>query len=204
MPATGKPSEGDLMFKDLNNDGTVNDLDRTIIGKAVPDVVYSLNFEAYYKNFDFSIFFYGMQNFQVYNHLRAGIEGFSTQDMGHNKLTDYANNYYRTDRPSTKYIRADLNNTNQNDRASTWFLEEGSFLRLKDIQLGYSLPKWMMDNAGLSRTRIYVSATNLLTLTQYSGRDPEAPTVSGPLTPGNDGGSYPIPRAITFGLQVDF
>ena len=204
MPATGKPSEGDLMFKDLNNDGVINDLDRTIIGKAVPDIVYSLNFEAYYKNFDFSVFFYGMQNFQVYNHLRAGIEGFSTQDMGHNKLTDYAMNYYRADRPSTKYFRADLNNTNQNDRASTWFLEEGSFLRLKDIQLGYSLPKWILDNAGLSRTRLYVSATNLLTLTQYSGRDPEAPTVSGPLTPGNDGGSYPVPRAVTFGLQIDF
>jgi hypothetical protein len=204
LPATGKPSAGDLMFKDLNNDGVISDLDRTIIGKAVPDIVYSLNFEAYYKNFDFSIFFYGMQNFQVYNHLRAGIEGFSTQDMGHNKLTDYAMNYYREDRPSTKYMRADLNNTNQNDRASTWFVEEGSFLRLKDVQLGYSLPKWMLDGVGLSRTRLYISATNLITLTKYTGRDPEAPTMSGPITPGNDGGTYPIPRAVNFGLQIDF
>lgn len=204
LPATGKPSPGDLMFKDLNNDGVINDLDRTIIGKAVPDLVYSLNFEAFYKNFDFSVFFYGMQNFQVYNHLRAAIEGFSTQDMGHNKLTDYALNYYRADRPSTKYIRADLNNTNQNDRASTWFMENGSFVRLKDIQLGYSLPKWMLDNIGLTRTRLYISATNLITLTKYSGRDPEAPTISGPITPGNDGGTYPIPRAVNFGLQIDF
>lgn len=204
LPATGKPSAGDLMFKDLNNDGVINDLDRTIIGKAVPDLVYSLNLEAFYKNFDFSIFFYGMQNFQVYNHLRAAIEGFSTQDMGHNKLTDYAMNYYREDRPSTKYIRADLNNTNQNDRASTWFVEEGSFLRLKDVQLGYSLPKWMLDGVGLSRTRLYISATNLITLTKYTGRDPEAPTISGPITPGNDGGTYPIPRAVNFGLQIDF
>jgi len=204
LPATGTPSPGDLMFKDLNNDGIVSDLDRTIIGKAVPDLVYSLNFEAFYKNFDFSIFFYGMQNFQVYNHLRAGIEGFSTQDMGHNKLTGYALNYYREDRPSTKYIRADLNNTNQNDRASTWFVEEGSFLRLKDVQLGYSLPEWMLDGIGLTRTRLYISATNLITLTKYTGRDPEAPTISGPLTPGNDGGTYPIPRAVNFGLQIDF
>jgi TonB-dependent starch-binding outer membrane protein SusC len=204
LPATGTPNAGDLMFKDLNNDGVVNDLDRTIIGKAVPDLVYSLNFEAFYKNFDFSIFFYGMQNFQVYNHLRAAIEGFATQDMGHNKLADYAMNYYREDRPSTKYIRADLNNTNQNDRASTWFLEEGSFLRLKDVQLGYSLPKWMLDDIGLTRTRLYISATNLITLTKYTGRDPEAPTISGPLTPGNDGGTYPIPRAVNFGLQIDF
>lgn len=204
MPATGKPSPGDLKFKDLNNDGIINDLDRTIIGKAVPDFVYSLNIEIFYKNFDLSLFFYGMQNFDVYNHLRAGIESFSSQDMGHNKLRDYAMNYYREDRPSTKYVRADLNNTNQNDRPSTWFLEDGSFLRIKDAQLGYSLPKWTTDQIGLSRARVYVNATNLYTLTKYAGRDPEAPTISGPLTPGNDQGTYPVPRAVTFGIQIDF
>jgi TonB-linked SusC/RagA family outer membrane protein len=204
MPATGKPSPGDLKFKDLNNDGIINDLDRTIIGKAVPDIIYSLNLEAFYRNFDVSLFFYGMQNFDVYNHLRAAVEGFSTQDMGHNKLRDYAMNYYREDRPSEKYIRADLNNSNQNDRPSTWFLEHGSFLRLKDAQIGYSLPNWVTTNTGLSRARVYVNATNLFTLTQYSGRDPEAPTISGPLTPGNDGGTYPVPRSLTFGVQVDF
>jgi TonB-dependent starch-binding outer membrane protein SusC len=142
--------------------------------------------------------------FRGYNHLRAGIEGFSSQDMGHNKLREYAMNYYREDRPSAEYIRADLNNSNQNDRPSTWFLEEASFLRLKDAQLGYSLPQFLVESIGLSRTRLYVSATNLLTLTQYTGRDPEAPTISGPLTPGNDGGTYPVPRALTFGIQVDF
>lgn len=204
MPATGAPRPGDLKFKDLNRDGVVNDLDRTIIGKAVPDFLYSLNFEAFYKGFDISMFFYGMQNIQVYNHLRAGIEGFSSQDMGHNKLRDYAMNYYREDRPSTKYIRADLNNANQNDRASTWFLEEASFLRLKDVQLGYSLPPQILQNIRFSGLRLYLSATNLLTLTDYTGRDPEAPTMGSPLTPGNDGGSYPVPRALTFGVQVDF
>lgn len=203
-PATGKPSPGDLKFKDLNNDGTINDLDRTIIGKAVPDFIYSLSLEASWKNFDASLFFYGMQNYQVYNHLRAGIEGFSSQDMGHNKLRDYALNYYRADRPSDKYIRADMNNTNQNDRPSTWFLEEASFLRLKDVQVGYSLPGRVINYLGLSRARLYVSATNTITLTRYSGRDPESPTVSGPLTPGNDGGSYPVPRALTAGIQLDF
>jgi TonB-dependent starch-binding outer membrane protein SusC len=204
MPSNGKPSPGDLKFKDLNNDGILNDLDRTIIGKAVPDFVYSLSLEASYKNFDVSVFFYGMQNFSVYNHLRAAIEGFSTQDMGHNKLRDYTQNYYRTDRPSEKYIRADMNNTNQNDRASTWFLEDASFLRLKDIQVGYSLPARASNYLGISRARLYVSATNTFTFTKYSGRDPESPTVSGPLTPGNDGGTYPVPRSLTAGIQLDF
>jgi TonB-linked SusC/RagA family outer membrane protein len=204
MPATGKPEQGDLKFKDLNNDGTINDLDRTIIGKAVPDFIYSLGVEVFFKNFDFSVFFYGLQNFKIYNHLRADIEGFSSQDIGHNKLKDYAFNYYTPERPSTKYIRADLNNSNQNDRPSTWFLEDGSFLRLKNIQLGYSVPRNKIDKLGLSQVRLFASATNVFTLTRYTGRDPESATISEPLTPGNDLGSYPIPRAVTTGVQVSF
>ena len=204
QPVSGTPRPGDLMFKDLNNDGIVDDLDRTIIGKAVPDLTYGLSLEAMYRGWDFSVFFYGMHNFEVYNHLRAGIEGFSTQDMGHNKLTDFARNYYREDRPSTEYIRADLGNSNLNDRPSTWYLEDASFFRLKDIQLGYSLPGNALGVAGLSSARLYLSATNLFTITNYTGRDPEAPTVSAPLTPGNDGGTYPVPRAVNFGIQVDF
>jgi len=202
-PVTGIPSPGDLKFKDLNNDGVINDLDRTIIGKSVPDFMYSLSLEAFYSNFDFSVFFYGMQNFQVYNHLRASVEGFSSQDLGHNKLKDFAFNYYTTERPSEKYIRADINNTNINDRASTWFLEEGSFLRIKDIQLGYKLPKKFLSDIKLNNTRIYLNATNIMTFTSYSGRDPESPTVSEPLNPGNDNGTYPLPRAITMGIQID-
>lgn len=204
QPATGTPRPGDLMFKDLNRDGVINDLDRTIIGKAIPDIMYSINLEAMYRNFDFSVFFYGMHNYQVYNHLRASIEGFASQDLHHNKLRDYALNYYRDDRPSTKYIRADMNNTNVNNRASTWYLENASFFRLKDIQLGYSLPQSAAGILGMSRARVYVSAINLLTVTKYTGRDPEAPTVSSPISPGNDGGSYPVPRAFTAGIQVDF
>ena len=204
LPVTGTPSPGDLKFKDLNNDGVISDLDRTIIGKVVPDFVYSLNVEAFYKDFDFSVFFYGMQNFKIYNHLRASVEGFSSQDIGHNKLRDYALNYYTPEKPSLKYIRADINNTNQNDRISSWFLENGSFLRIKDIQLGYSLPKNALTNLGISGARFYLNANNLYTLTKYTGRDPESPTVSEPLNPGNDNGSYPLPWAVTTGIQIDF
>jgi TonB-dependent starch-binding outer membrane protein SusC len=204
MPATGKPSAGDLKFKDLNNDGKINDLDRTIIGKAVPDFVYSLNFEFFYKNFDFTVFLHGMQNMEIYNHLRAGIEGFSSQDIGHNKLKDYALNYYTPERPSTEYIRADINNTNQNDRVSNWFLENGSFLRLKDLQLGFTIPKKITEKAGIGHTRIFLSATNIYTFTAYSGRDPESPGAGEPLKPGNDHGAFPVPRSVTGGINVSF
>lgn len=203
-PQTGVPVPGDLMFSDLNKDGMVSDLDRTIIGKAVPDFTYSLNLEISYKGFDLSAFFFGMQNYQIYNHLRAGIEGFSSQDLDHNKLSDYALNYYRNDRPSEKYVRADLNNKNQNDRISSWYLEDASFFRLKDLQLGYQLPDPLIQLLGVSYTRIYLSFTNLLTLTNYTGRDPESPSVGDPINPGNDMGSYPVPRAVNFGLQINF
>lgn len=202
-PATGKPAPGDLKFKDLNNDGKINDLDRTIIGKAIPGLVYSFNFDVSWKNADMAVFFYGMHDYEIYNHLRSGIEGFSAQDMAHNKLKDYALNYYRPDRPSTRYIRADINNTNQNDRPSTWYLEDGSFFRIKELQLGYRLPESFLNRMGLARVRLYLSASNLITLTKYSGRDPESPTVGAPLTPGNDNGAYPVPRSFTFGIQMD-
>lgn len=211
-PASGVPEPGDLMFKDLNNDGIINDRDRTIIGKAIPDFTYSVNLEAMYKGFDLSVFLFGMQNYQVYNHQRAGIEGFSSQDIDHNKLRDFALNYYGAPHPETgepvpsdQYIRADPSNSNLNDRASTWYLENASFLRLKDLQLGYTLPERISNNLGLNRARIYVSAVNLITITNYTGRDPEAPVRFGDnaLSPGNDGGSYPIPRSFTGGIQVD-
>lgn len=203
-PQTGYPEPGDLMFMDLNKDGVISDLDRTFIGKAIPDFTYSLNIELNYKGFDLSVFFFGMQNYQIYNHLRAGIEGFSSQDLDHNKLRDYGLNYYRADRPSEKYMRADLNNSNQNDRISTWFLEDASFFRLKDLQVGYQIPAAASQTLGMSFARVYMSFTNLLTVTRYTGRDPEAPSVGDPVNPGNDGGSYPVPRAVNFGLQINF
>jgi TonB-dependent starch-binding outer membrane protein SusC len=213
QPSEGAPQPGDLKFKDLNQDGVVSDLDRTIIGKSIPDMIIGLSFDCSYKSFDFSLFLYSMLNCEVFNEQRAGLSSFSSQDLNHNKLKDYALNYYREDRPSTEYVRADLNNMNKNDRISTWWVEDASFLRLRDIQLGYSLPVKPSHAIGISRGRIYVSAVNLLTLTGYSGRDPESAlaanrnTTSGtsdPLRTGTDFGTYPTPRAFTLGIQVDF
>ncbi len=202
-PATGIPAPGDLKFRDLNNDGVINDLDRTIIGKAVPDFVYSFNTELMYNQWDLSVFLYGMHNFHLYNHLEAQLSGFQDQDQHHNKSRDFALNYYRADRPSATHIRADLDNINKNDRISSWYVENAGFLRIKDIQIGFTLPRNSMITIGLSRARIYLSASNLYTLTGYSGRDPEAPTVSGPLSPGNDRGIYPLPRSFSAGIQIE-
>jgi TonB-linked SusC/RagA family outer membrane protein len=202
---SAEPAPGDLKYKDLNQDGKINDLDRTILGKTIPDAIIGLNFEAGYRNWDFSLFFYSMLGYDVFNHQRASLSSINPQDLNHNKLADFAENYYRTDRPSTEYVRADLSNSNQNDRVCSWWIEDASFLRLKDMQLGYSLPVKVISKLGLGRARIYGSAVNLLTITNYTGRDPEtAGTNFNPLDAGTDGGAYPTPRSFTLGIQVDF
>jgi TonB-linked SusC/RagA family outer membrane protein len=213
-PSDGVPQPGDLKFKDLNQDGFVNDLDRTIIGKSIPDAIIGLSYDCSYKGLDFSFFLYSMINCDVYNEQRASLSSFNVQDMNHNKYKEYSMNYYRSDRPSTEYVRADLSNTNKNDRISTWWIEDASFLRFKDIQLGYSLPVKWTNSIGISSGRIYFSTTNLITLTNYSGRDPESALSanrnasefgnSDPLNTGTDFGTYPTPRSLTLGIQVGF
>ena len=207
IPESGVPEPGDLKYTDLNLDGVINDDDRTIIGKPIPDMIYSLNVNLYFKNVDFTMYWYGAKNVDVFNEQRAGIECFWDQDLDHNKSVEFSRKYYREDRPSEEYVRADINNSNRNDRISTWWVEDASFLRLKDLQLGYSLPKQMAQSVGMASARIYVSAVNLLTFTDYKGRDPESPTVpvqGQPMDVGTDRSSYPLPRILTAGVQIEF
>lgn len=205
-PATGIPTPGDLMFKDLNLDGRINDTDRTILGKAVPDFTYSFGGECYYRGFDLSVFLYGIANAQIYNTMRRDIESFETQDLDHNKSADWAANYYGKDGiPSTQYVRADVNDSNRNTRISSWWVDEASFLRLKDIQLGYTLPASLLNRLFISRARIYLSGMNLYTFTPYKGYDPESPLNSDePTLPGVDSNAYPMPRTLTAGIQLHF
>ncbi len=200
-------SPGDIKFKDLNNDGVINDLDRTIIGKALPDFTYGFNFECSWKNFDFSFFLSGMQNFDVFNLQKVGLDCFVNQDIGNNKLVEFAENYYTLDHPSTTNIRADLYDSNQNSQLSTWWIEKGSFLRVKDIQVGYNVPQKVLNSVGISRVRIYGSAENPFLFTKYTGRDPENAVFGSSSTPtgsGTDAGGYPNPKVLTVGIQVDF
>jgi TonB-dependent starch-binding outer membrane protein SusC len=204
MPATGKPSPGDLKFTDVNLDKKINDDDRTIIGKTIPDFTYSFGFECYYKDFDFSVFFYGVQNVEILNSMRKNIESFRSQDMDHNKSADWAANYYgKGGNPSTEYVRADRNDANQNSRGSSWWVDDASFLRVKDLQIGYTIPKNILQRVGISSTRIYISGMNLYTFTNYKGYDPESPLNNDtPTQPGIDENKYPIPRVFNFGIQM--
>jgi len=201
---TGNTQPGDLKFKDIDGDNVITDGDRTIIGSPIPKYIYGFNVDLNYKNFDFTIFLQGMAGFQLYNQQRGGIElGTDQNGKDENKTLALYENYWKPDRPSSEYTRLYPTDPNLNARTSSWWCENGSFLRIKAIQLGYSLPEKVTKILSVNRARFYGSASNVFTFTKYKGYDPEVSS-SDVLASGIDGGSYPSPRVIMFGVQIDF
>lgn len=198
------PQPGDIKYKDLNGDGDITPLDKTIIGRTTPSLIYSLGLDCNYKNFDFNVFFYGSADFDIFNAQRANLSSMNSQDMDHNKLSDFAQNHWTLENASTTHVRVDPSNRNMNDRISTFWMEDGTFLRVKDIQLGYTIGRNTTSRTGLASIRLYVNASNLYCFTKYKGRDPEGFISTNPLNGGTDNGNYPLPRAFTGGLQIEF
>lgn len=196
-----RTAPGDIKFKDLNDDGIINDKDQTIIGKPVPDFVYGVNADLNYGNFDFNIFFEGVYGNDIYNALRSEI-GMATEPStkNWNRITDVLD-YWTPENPSTEMTRVSVVDVNENNRMSSWFVEDGSYLRLKNIQLGYTIPENTIPS--ISSLRIYISTYNIFTLTKYAGLNPEINS-SNPTKSGFDSGNYPIPRSYMAGLQINF
>ncbi len=187
---------GDLRFVDQNGDNIIDAADRVIIGKYLPDFTYGFNFNARYTNFDFNVFFQGSQGNDVYN----GVGSLLSQtqrlfNVGTTVLDAWTPQNTDTDVP--RIIRDDPNN---NRRVSDRFVEDGSYLRLKALTVGYTLP--LGEGGALSNLRLYLTGQNLVTLTGYSGLDPE---IGGALSQtGFDNGDYPTARSFIFGAQVGF
>jgi len=195
---------GDIKFKDLNNDGIINDLDRTIIGKPLPDLIYGANLNINYKGIDLVVFLQGMQNMQIYNNVMSQIHIASGDMTGkdQNRLVECLD-YWTPENQSNTMTRISLLDDNQNSRISSWYVYEASFIRLKTLQIGYTFPDRMLDNLRIEDLRIYVSSNNLYTLTSYPGYDPEIGS-DDPLNMGIDNGTYPVPRSFTIGLNLKF
>lgn len=194
---------GDIKFRDINKDGVINDADRTFIGSYLPKFTYSLNFNASYKNFDAVVFFQGVYGNKIFNAERIILEGMPRLfNAGTNVLKAWTPTNTATDIP-----RAFSGDPNSNVRPSTRWIESGSYLRVKNLQIGYNFPAaWLRsktDNA-LNRLRVFVASTNLLTFTKYKGLDPEIGSRNGTLTNGIDYGQYPQPRTVQLGLQATF
>ena len=197
---------GDLMFKDLNHDGVIDAKDETYLGSFIPKYNYSFNLGANYKNFGLSVFFSGVQGNKIYNATRTATEGMIRFfNAGTRVLDAWTPSHTNTDVP--RAIAADPNN---NARSSTRFVEDGSYLRLKNIELSYNIPLkslQSMSHGVVSNFKIYISAQNILTFTKYTGLDPEvgnkAPGSSS-LTNGIDYAEYPAPHGYQVGINVNF
>ena len=189
---------GDIRFRDVNGDGQLDTEDLVYAGSGFPKFNVGANFSATYKAFDFSLQLYGASGFKIYNAVR---QNFEAMDNYENYMTS-ALNAWTPENRDTDVPRAVFGDPNQNARRnSTRFIEDGDYLRLRNIQLGYTLPASLTQKASIERLRVYVSGQNLFTWTGYSGIDPE---VGGTLNAGTDFSSYPNVKTMLVGLQVNF
>ena len=192
---------GDIRFKDLNNDNVIDSKDRTFIGNPYPDFYYGINASFSYKNFDLSLLFQGQQGNDIYNATKFWL---TNSGFNYNKGTQILNRWTGTG-SSNSEPRVTTIDANQNSRASDRYIEDGSYLRLKNVQLGYTFPNELLKKAGITNVRIYFSGLNLLTFTKYSGYDPEVGMArSGDRTIGFDEVTYPQNRGYNIGINLTF
>ncbi|MEP7278604.1 MAG: SusC/RagA family TonB-linked outer membrane protein, partial [Bacteroidota bacterium] len=214
------PRPGDVIFQDNNSplagtpngkqftgtpDGRITPADRTYLGKTIPDFFYGLNIDAAYKGFDVAVLFQGVSGIQVYNSLRQSMEGLG--GPGRNELAS-TKNRWTGEGTSNSMPRAIDGDPYNNNRFSSRFVENAGFFRLKNLQIGYSLPQSLLEKTkAFHSARIYIGATNLFVITKYTGLDPEVVTfgnVSSQTNAGTDQGSTPQPRTYQAGIQFNF
>lgn len=220
---------GDIKYEDINKDGVIDEKDRTDIGSPLPKFTFGWTNTFRYKNIDLSIFLNGSYGNKVMNYnaltlthmnstwtnqlqsvvsKRARLEPIDASIVyaDGSKWYDHIDNV-RVKNPSTKTPHSSIQDPNDNDRISDRYVEDGSYLRIKNITLGYTFPKALLSKAKIENLRVYVNIQNLYTFTKYTGYDPEVGAStqdSSGLTYGIDNGRYPSPAMYSFGLNITF
>ena len=187
---------GDVRYIDVNEDGKIDDTDRDWSGSPLPKFELGFNASLAWKGFDFNMFWAGKFGHMIYNQVRASTLNFNVDNIPADVTP------WTWDNPSNEYPRMYANSTD-NNKGSDRFLEKASFFRLKNIQLGYTLPESLCKKVSLRKVRAYVSGTNLVTLTSYKGYDPDI-ICTDVYGQGIDYGQYPSTRQINIGLQITF
>lgn len=194
--ASGQPNArvGGLKYADLDGNGVINEKDQTWILNPVPAFSYGLNIALTYKNFDLTMFWQGVADVDVYNNQKFQTDFWSITDAGSNKGSRLLG-AWTTDNTNSTIPALTTNNTADEGRVSSYFVENGSYLKLRTLQLGYNLPSSLLNKLLLTKARIYFSGQNLLTIKSNSltCSDPENPNWS-----------YPLASSVSFGLQIGF
>lgn len=200
---------GDVKFKDQNADGVIDEKDRTYLGSAIPKFTYGFTTTLEYSNFDLSIFFQGAYGNKLYLQVNQDIEGFY---RAFNLTQRVYDERWQGEGTSNTMPRVSWLGSANNKTPSSRFLEDGSYLRLKNAQLGYTIPKRIADKAHIKGLRIYITGENLVTITKYTGLDPEMHTSNnlnaekygGDVAAGIDWGTYPAARSYIAGVNMNF
>ncbi|WP_338869180.1 TonB-dependent receptor [Spirosoma sp. SC4-14] len=200
----GGSQVGDLKPRDVNGDGIVNESDRTVLGNGLPKFTFGFTNRVNYKNFDLSIIVQGTQGNSIINGNARHSEAVSGK---FNAITAVYNNYFLASDPTrdVKYPRNNPSGITLQNQLTSYVVYDGSFLRVRNVTLGYTLPSVLLKRIKLQSARVYVSGQNLLTFTKYPGFNPE-PSQYGDSAyqPGSDQGTYPANRTLTAGLNIGF
>ena len=197
---------GDYIFEDVNKDGTLDQNDMVILGNGFPTLNYGINLGATYKNWDFSVYMYGVFGQDIFSYSAMRLSNMFCSDDGTtpNILTEVANNAWSVDNPNATYSRLSIKDTGHNMRASSMWVKNGNFFRLSNLQVGYTLPREISKKLLLQSARVYLAVSNLFTISPYNKYgDPEVGQGS-VLYTGLDTGRYPMPRTYTLGVNVTF
>jgi TonB-linked SusC/RagA family outer membrane protein len=210
-PVQDGAAPGRFRFADLNGDGRITPLDRTIIGDPNPDFTLGINLTLGYKNFDFTTFLFGAFGQEIFNYTKWWTDFWPSFQGAKSEAALY--NSWTPERPNATTPRAEnVSNFSTNLESSSYYIEPGGFLRSRNMTLGYTLPATAVRKIGLERLRLYVQGANLFTITRYSGLDPELQAAANVADPnantaaafGIDFGNYPVVRQLLFGINVGF
>lgn len=195
---TGAPQPGDIKFQDMNGDGVINADDYTVIGRATPLHTGGFGNNFAYKNFDLNLFFQWSYGNQIQNTNRMK---FEVNASGNNQYASVLNRWTPENQNNVMF-RAGTGSPAGPTYYSSRTIEDGSYLRLKTVQLGYTIPKVLLNKWKIKQLRFYASAQNLITWTKYTGFDPEVSSFYSTVSPGFDWGAYPRARTWTFGVNL--
>jgi len=193
---------GDVKYLDNNGDGQINNDDRVLIGSPWPKFQGGAQFNASYKQFSLNLQVVGVFGYKVYNDIRRVLDGYQTTNF-RTDINPWTPTNTNTSDPRLGIEVGDAGISSNNYANSSRWLENGSYARIRNLELGYSLPESLLKKANIANARVYVSGQNLLTITGYKGLDPDV-TGSGVQLRGFDNGNWPASRIISFGVQCEF